>query len=347
MTRAKVIIPGQTLLTSIKTLDGRFYIAPDRQGYIKNLIGYHLGCSLRREQQVVHAFCAMSNHVHYVHTDIWTNRSAFIEHFHREMAKKFNQMFQRKGTFWARSFEQWLMDKDAMMAQLLYTWLNPVKACLVDCVVDWDHFMILPKDWGKPMTFQRPEGYPTDREETWPTEVTFVPLPPPYFQDKPLSEVQAFFETLIQSREVDYQSKDDRHVVGMEACYDLDPYANDRASSSERTLAVRRTLEGKALVARAENKRRFLSLRRPKKTRERVRAFYHSYRCAINQFKSDKSTPMPYGVYYKYRVEGCCCLDTTRDDIFYQAVFEHRYMTWFWANEGHPLPQEGSRLESG
>jgi REP element-mobilizing transposase RayT len=115
----------------------QFLLRPDPE--TNNAFTYCLiEAALRYEISVILP-CAMSNHYHVVIFDPQGRYPAFIEHFHKMLARSQNALRGRWENFW--SSEQVcvvkLVDRDAVMSKLVYTATNPVKDHLVDRVHHW------------------------------------------------------------------------------------------------------------------------------------------------------------------------------------------------------------------
>ncbi len=158
-----------------------------------------------------------------------------MQRFHALLAKILNKKLVRRENFWNSSEpgNTWLLDTQKIVYTLIYICLNPVRAGLVERVEQWDHFQILPKHWGKPMRFKRPD-YFRERDPDKPEYLTFIPEPPPGFEKYPLEEVVAFFEKLIAEGEealMIARRKKKKKVIGMKKCYDLNPNSSPRKTT--------------------------------------------------------------------------------------------------------------------
>ena len=337
MTAPKLVVAGQSVSFTIRTLLGQMYLVPDKDAEKQKMMGYLIGHALLKSDLVLHGFCAMSNHLHYTGTDIGANRDCFTRRFHGNLATKCNQLYERSGTFWGNMSEKTIMSQKAMVDKLLYDWLNPVKANLVARVDDWEGFMILPKHWGKPMTFERPSTFP---EDTWPPSVTFTPMPPAFFHHMPLDEAIAFFEKKIVEKEAEYHNKRKTKVLGMRACFLVDPASRP----GEQVLSMREQRQ-------ARNRRRKLRLlsRRKRSPNQlpfacdsadedsnitRYREFRKAYKEAREAYKQDKSTAFPFGTFLKVHRENAPCASTTPSDRILPSAYNNDYLAWYLARFG-------------
>lgn len=198
MTKPRRQIEGQVAMLTRRTLGRDYLLRPD--DYMNSVAGYEFGKAAFRHDTDVHAVMVMSNHPHIVLTDKKAQRSDFMRDSMSGIARSRNRDLDRSGYFWdSKSYSDVvLLDRQALEEKLLYTWLNPVLAGLVDRVEDWPGFMILPKDWGKPMTMTRPSRFYSDRV---PEVIEFTPQRPPGYDHLSLNQVIAYFERRIRKAE--------------------------------------------------------------------------------------------------------------------------------------------------
>ena len=341
MTAPKLVVKGQSVSFTIRTLMGQMYLLPDDDNEKQNMIGYLIGHALLKSDLVLHGFCNMSNHLHYTGTDVGANRDCFTRRFHGNLAIKCNQRYLRSGSFWGNLSEKTIMSKNAMVNKLVYDWLNPVKANLVERVEDWKGFMILPKHWGTPMTFERPAYFP---EDTWPPSVTFTPMPPAFFHKMPLAQAIAFFENEIAKKEAKYRNKRKSKVIGMKACFKVDPASRPgeillSIRQQRQAQQARRKLRLLARRKRSENQLPFACDQVDEDTiRKRYRQFRQDYRQALKDHRSNKNTPFPFGSFLKVHREGCPCSTTASDDCILPSYYQNDYLDWYlerFGPDGH------------
>lgn len=88
----------------------------------------------------VHAWVAMSNHLHLVVTDNYGERPRFMELLNTELAKAASALIGRWGGFWdsGRSYSAVdLLDRNAIIDKLAYVLANPVTSRLVRRACRW------------------------------------------------------------------------------------------------------------------------------------------------------------------------------------------------------------------
>ena len=198
MTKPRRHLPDQTVMLTRRTVARQFLLRPDKE--MNHIIEFETAKASARHGLEVHGAVGMSNHVHFVATDTTGDRSCFMRDAMSGIARARNNYIGRKGYVWgAGQYSDVLLpDENSLQRKLLYTWLNPVRAGLVEQVEDWPGFMILPKHWGKTITVKCPDSF---YGRNSPDEVTFTPKPPPGFEDWELEKAREHFEELIRKEE--------------------------------------------------------------------------------------------------------------------------------------------------
>src|SRR5512144_2662837 len=137
MSRPRQIFREQFYLITRRCTQRQFLLRPDDA--TTNAFIYCLAVSAAKFGIDVLFTLAESNHHHTVIFDRYGWVSAFIEHFHKLVARSQNALRGRWENFW--SSEQVcvvrLIDRDAVMDKLVYTATNPVQDHLVDRVHHW------------------------------------------------------------------------------------------------------------------------------------------------------------------------------------------------------------------
>ena len=222
MTEPRQHIPGQTVLLTRRCVMRFFFLRPDES--INHIMRYEVAKAADRYDQQIHGAVAMSNHVHLLATDTTGDRSDFMRDAMSGIARARNHSLNRKGTFWGSGQfgDTVTVDHEAMERKLLYTWLNPVRAGLVERVEDWPGFMILPKHWGKTIEVEVPGRY---YGRNSPKTVTFTPQPPPGFQDWDLEDAREHFQELIRREEKKiHNNHPDRTYKGVNGVCGTNPF---------------------------------------------------------------------------------------------------------------------------
>lgn len=198
MTQPRRHIAGQVALLTRRCFERRYFLRPDN--YINDVIPFEVGKACKRHGQHVYAAVAMSNHVHFAVGDTTGDRSDFMRDAMSGIARARNRHLERRSFFWdSGSYgDTVLLDRDAIERKLLYIWLNPVRAGLVERASDWPGFKILPKHWGKKLRVEKPDEFYGRRN---PDAVEFTPQPPPGYEEMSLEETRKHFEDLLRRAE--------------------------------------------------------------------------------------------------------------------------------------------------
>jgi REP element-mobilizing transposase RayT len=165
MSLPREVVPGRFYLLTRRCTQRQFLLRPDAD--TNNAFVYCLAEAAERFAIDVVLTCAMSNHHHTVIFDRLGAYPAFLEHFHKMLARSGNALRGRWENFW--SAEQAcvvrLVDAEDVMRKLAYTATNPVKDGLVEKVHHWpgiNGFTALvagrPLRATRPRHFFRPDG---------------------------------------------------------------------------------------------------------------------------------------------------------------------------------------------
>lgn len=249
MTKLRRHIPGQIVHLNRRCFQRFFLIRPDK--WINHVIAYELARYSSEHGQVVHAFMAMSNHIHQISTDTTGERSAFMRDAMREISKARNHDLRREDSLWDnRPFgDTVLLGRETIEQQLLYVWLNPVAAGLVDRVEHWPGFMILPRHWGKTIRIKKPGKYYGRGSDD---VVEFTPMPPPGYENMSLEEVREHFEELLRKAEERMRKKRRRkRILGVYGVLKTCPFSCPRTPSKRGTLRPRFASKNRELLSRA------------------------------------------------------------------------------------------------
>jgi REP element-mobilizing transposase RayT len=182
MTAPRQVLEGTTYLVSRRCSERRFFLRPS---WLTNLIfRYLLAVVAERYGIVVHAFCAMSNHVHIVLTDPHARLPLFHRDLDSLLARSVNCALGRWEAFWDRDSYSAvrLASPEAIRKMIVYVLANPVAAGLVRRASEW------PGAWsderllrGEPVVVERPKGF--FREDgPLPATATLRLEPPPGFE---------------------------------------------------------------------------------------------------------------------------------------------------------------------
>ena len=153
----RLIIPGATYLITRRCIERRFLLRPSQQ--TNQIIEYCLAIAAERTGVEVHAFCAMSNHMHAVVTDLQGRLPDFFQHFHRHVAVAINASLGRKENLWAghQTSAVQLGDDQDVLDKLAYVVANPTAAGLVRAPQKWPG--VITRRLGESRRIKRPADY--------------------------------------------------------------------------------------------------------------------------------------------------------------------------------------------
>ena len=301
MTEPRRHIAGQVAFLTRRCSERRYFLRPD--DFIRQVFDFEVGKAAVRHGQHLYAAVAMSNHVHFAVGDTTGDRSYFMKDVMGEVAKVRNRDLNRTGHFWesGQFGDTVLMDCNAIERKLLYIWLNPVKAGLVERVQNWPGFKILPKHWGETIRIEKPGRF-YGREN--PDVVEFTPQPPPGYEDMTLQEVKEHFQRLLelaQNEIVSVRKEVNEQIKGPDRVRRVDPM--DSPSTPEprqREGCPRFATKDRELMAEA---------------RENYRAFLEDYESVRQRWlKGKKNVTFPCGTVQLRRFAPVSCEPTPEDE---------------------------------
>jgi hypothetical protein len=216
VTLPRPVEPGATLAITRRCILRKFLLKPSKR--VNQVLCYCVAEAAHEFSIDVHAFCAMSNHVHLLVTDPWGQYPLFLERFFKLAAKALNCLYGRWGSLW--DSEQpavvRVVDEKAALAWLVYILCNPVKANLVAKAGEWPGV----SSWaatahGKQLGAERP-GWFFDPKGTMPEEAWLEVTPPPMFE----GTAEAWRKLVLRKvaeREGKYAAARTRRVLGRKA----------------------------------------------------------------------------------------------------------------------------------
>ena len=105
----------------------------DFEGFLKIL-----GDVCERYNWVIHSFCLMTNHYHFLVETPDANLSKGMRQLNGVYTQWFNRKYRRVGHLFQGRYKAILVDKDAYLLELnRYIVLNPIRAKMVDSLSDW------------------------------------------------------------------------------------------------------------------------------------------------------------------------------------------------------------------
>ncbi|MBW2629908.1 MAG: transposase [Deltaproteobacteria bacterium] len=276
MTQPRLVVPGDTLMITRRTLRRHHLFRPDSA--IRQLYLYTLALCARQFGILVHAVTLMSTHEHLIVTDPQGRYPDFLRRLHRLVSL---------GTKVLRKWEGPTWDHEQSSVVRLLT----------------QQVTVLPHELGRRLwTVKRPEAYFDTKNRQWPDTVELTLTLPPLLErtyDAQAGREAVQVELERQERLAHHEiKKRGWRVLGAERIRRLSPYR--RATSFEPlrdrnpTFAVGRGQKKMFLQAVAE-----------------LRAFRNAYRQALEQWRAGlRSVVFPQGTWCMCRVH--CDLSSSR-----------------------------------
>jgi putative transposase len=286
MSYPRTIFPGKTYLLTRRTVLRHFLLLPDEP--MKELIEYSLAVAAHIYKVEVHAFCAMSTHIHVVLTDPIGRLPFFLAYFHRLVAMGTKILRSWEGSIWdsEQTSVVELLTRDAIVEKIAYVLANPVAAGAVFVPDEWPGAKTRVADIGQTvLKTTRPKVY--FNATNWPEMMKLpIKLPPMI----PEADAEAFRNDVQNAleHEVELARKTiaPENVVGPHRAKTISP--ETRAKTPEPTrkrnptfAAGRGHRDIAAAAARA------------------VTAFRAAYRAALERWHgSDRNVEFPPGTWW-------------------------------------------------
>lgn len=178
MAYPRMIFPGKTYMITRRTVLRHFLFRPDDE--TNELIEYALAVSAKLYGMSVHAFCAMSTHIHVVLTDTHGRLPFFLAYFHRLVAMGTKILRHWEGSIWdsEQTSVVELLTRDAIVDKIAYVLANPVAAGAVRNPEEWPGAKTRVDDIGQTvLNTRRPKVY--FAAKIWPESSALpIQLPP-------------------------------------------------------------------------------------------------------------------------------------------------------------------------
>jgi putative transposase len=297
MTQPRLVVPGDTLMITRRTLRRHHLFRPDSA--IRQLYLYTLALCARQFGILVHAVTLMSTHEHLIVTDPQGRYPDFLRRLHRLVSLGTKVLRKWEGPTWDHepSSVVRLLTAQAVIEKLAYVMANPVQAGLVRHARDWPGITVLPHELGRRVwSVNRPDTYFDSKSAQWPetTELALT-LPPSLLRSYSAQAVrEAVQEELGRQERLARREIQKRgwRILGAERIRRLSPYR--RATSFEPLRDRNPTLA----VGRGQRKVFFQAV-------AELRAFRHAYRQALEQWRVGlRSVVFPQGTWCMCRVHG-------------------------------------------
>jgi putative transposase len=296
MTLPRRVAPGQTVLVTRRTLRRHLLFRPD--GELNGLFLYLVAFFAKKFSIKVSAVQVLSDHVHTVLTDERGELPNFLQELHRVLALCVKVLRKWEGPVWepcSVSVVELLTAK-AEAQQMVYTWLNVVRAGLVHDPRDWPGVTTgLDELDGPAIVAKRPTVFLDERSDLWPEQIELQLSLPPRLADlgpeRARQLLRAELERQLAQARAEVRDKG-WQVLGARRCRQASPY--DRATSWEPlrsrnpVLAVGRGLRARLCEAI-----------------DNLRRFRRSYRETLERWRRGvRAVLFPYGTWWMVKHHG-------------------------------------------
>jgi putative transposase len=294
MSQARPIRPGATYLITRRTERRHCLLRPDR--LMNAFIRYAFVVSADRHGIMLHAFCAMSTHVHYVITDPLGSLPRFLTMFHRLVALGVKTIRNWEGAVWDRSQTSVveLCTRQAIVEKIAYTLANPVEAGLVWRAFKWPGVKTRVNNIGnRKLKAKRPARCFSAKNPKWPRNIQLdISLPPSIAA----IDAQAFRanvrKELAKLEKAAHAETPMHKVLGAERATKVSP--ESRITSYEPIRQLNPTFavgRGNALAFDI--------------AKTALKEFRSAYRSALNKWRAgDRSVVFPKGTYAMRVIHG-------------------------------------------
>ena len=292
MTPPRIVKPDRTYLLSRRVTQRKFLLSPNKE--TDEAIAFCFVVAAKRYGLDVYWLSVMSNHYHAGVRDRFGNYPEFLRYFHSLLARCLNAYYGRWENLWSTepSGVVELCGAEDIFHWQIYSLCNPVKAHLVDRVLNWPGFNSYRYQLSnKPVVLHRPRWF-FDKDGDMPEVVELEFVRPPEWahltQQQWADKVRAAVTKQEEEAAAERAVKGTK-VRGRKAILRQSPF------SCPKTCAERRGLRPR--VASRDKWRRIERLRANK-------VFQRRYREAYNSRKAGEvDVVFPYGT-YKLRVQG-------------------------------------------
>ena len=216
MTAPRQILEGQFYLVTRRTWLRTFLLLPNPM--VNRMFEYCLAEAAARFGIELIAWCAMSNHYHAVIYDRDRNVPAFIERFHKMLAKALNVHYGRFESIWSRDQTclTRLVTLGDVFDKVVYVLSNPAAAHLVDNIVQWPGSSSWDRMGRGAKTIERPRQYFVEQGRM-PAEVELGAVAPPGLVGESYAKWVDRVRGAVTDRQDDLakkRRKDGRGIVG-------------------------------------------------------------------------------------------------------------------------------------
>jgi putative transposase len=295
MTVARQIVAGWLYLLTRRCTQRQFLLRPDVN--TNAIFEYCLAEAAARYGIELLAWTAMSNHYHAVVHDPFQKLPAFLEQFHKMVAKALNRRWDRWENLWSttETCVTRLVTANDVFEKVVYVLCNPMNANLVDQLAHWPGSCSMRQMLGTVTSQERPRQY-FDPKGKMPSSLELRVVAPPssISNESPESWVARVCRAVAEREKElrEQRQRDGKQILGRKAV--LAAKHTDTPSSP----APRRRLRPRLACKERELRERAI---------EEYLGFLQAYSVARLAFIGrDYSTVFPFGT-YRFRLLGAKC----------------------------------------
>jgi putative transposase len=241
MSFPREILPWRVYLLTRRCTQRLFLLRPDAK--TNAIIAYCLAEAAARHGICLIAWLVMSNHYHAVVFDPEGRLPAFLEHFHKMLAKALNVRWGRRENLWSseETCVTYLPTAQDVFDKVVYVLANPIADDLVDRIGDWPGCSSLQHLDGAPTIHDRPKTYFRSTGSTMPARVELRAVVPSGIL--PNGEAAAEWAERVRAAVTDKErcSREERlrsgvRVLGRKGVLRASPLASATTPEPSRTL---------------------------------------------------------------------------------------------------------------
>ena len=249
-----------------RTAQRMFLLRPGEE--LNAIFEYCLAEAARRHDIGIIGWMAMSNHYHAIVFDPDAKLPAFLEHFHKMVAKAANAYHRRWENFWSteETCVTRLVTLADVFAKLVYSLANPVSAYLVDVVGQWPGSSSWSRMAKGSKTVKRPAVY-FKRDGVMPAKIELQVIAPPGLEGESYDHWVKRVRQAVALREHEaMNTRRDKRIklVGRKQVLTTDPFAAPTTTAPHRKL--RPALACEDAVRMAEERSTLRGFRRTYRT---------------------------------------------------------------------------------
>lgn len=289
MTAPRLLLRGATYLVTRRCLRRKYLLRPCK--LVNAIIGYVLARAAKRTGVRVHAYCAMSNHLHLVVTDPLAQLPLFTQDVDSLIARAINALYGLSDAFWESEGYSAvrLATPEDVLDKCAYVLANPVKSGLVRKARKWPGLWSSPSDVGRTLEFERPAHF--FRADSHLEQSIGLKLEVP----RGFGSVEAFraqLEAALTERE---EAAASERLSFLGVARVLKQRVLDRPASTERHRSLGPRFAAKSVTVRVELARR-------------LKSFLAEYREALQAWREgSRHVVFPEGTYQMRVAHGAVC----------------------------------------